>query len=89
MSILTICFHAVNRSIRMSEGLSSCGAVFFLIWDGVSGLHSSSIIRRSAGRAYQGLIPGDGGPGLGLGPGEGVEAGHGGCAVGDVEDDPL
>jgi hypothetical protein len=32
MSILTICFHAVNRSIKMSEGLSSWGAVFFLIW---------------------------------------------------------
>ena len=32
MSILTICFHAVNLSMRMSEGLSSCGAVFFLIW---------------------------------------------------------
>jgi len=31
MSILTIAFQAVNRSIRMSDGLSSCGAVFFLI----------------------------------------------------------
>ena len=31
MSILTICFQAVNRSMRMSDGLSSWGAVFFLI----------------------------------------------------------
>jgi hypothetical protein len=31
MSILTICFHAVKRSIKMSDGLSSWGAVFFLI----------------------------------------------------------
>jgi hypothetical protein len=34
MSILTICFHAVKRSMRMSDGLSSCGAVFFLICSG-------------------------------------------------------
>lgn len=32
INILTICFHAVKRSMRMSDGLSSCGAVFFLIY---------------------------------------------------------
>jgi hypothetical protein len=42
MSILTICFHAVKRSMRMSDGLSSCGAVFFLIWAG------SALDRRGA-----------------------------------------
>lgn len=33
MSILTICFQAVKRSMRMSEGLSSWGVVFFLMRD--------------------------------------------------------
>jgi hypothetical protein len=34
ISILTICFHAVNLSMRISDGLSSWGAVFFLICKG-------------------------------------------------------
>lgn len=33
MSCLTILFQATKRSIRMSDGFKSCGAIFFFIRD--------------------------------------------------------
>jgi hypothetical protein len=50
ISILTICFHAVNLSMRMSDGLSSCGAVFFLIcWAGGRACAGESTSERETG----------------------------------------
>lgn len=78
MSILTIIFHAVKRSMRMSDGLSSWAAVFFLICGTRSAVRSTIIVRMVGYRlgihpdmTHQRLSTGDRGAAGQVGPARG------------------